>query len=57
MCLFALDKAAAVPIDRHIWRVVQRHYDAKLSGKSLTDKIAQQAETVVQKAFGPYAGW
>lgn len=42
MCLMALDKAEAVPVDTHVWRIAQQRYGAVLGGRSLTPRAHQE---------------
>lgn len=42
MCLMALDKPQAVPIDTHILQVAVKHYGVKVHSKSLTHKVYSQ---------------
>lgn len=57
ICLFALDKDEAVPVDTHIRQVAVRYFMPELKTKTITpagyDKIVQ----VFWKMFGSYAGW
>lgn len=57
ICLFALDKTQAVPVDTHVWRIAQQHYGFKPSGKSLTPKTMAQVEDSMRNVFGEYCGW
>ena len=57
VCLFALDKNGAVPVDVHIWRIAQTVYAPDLAGKSLTPANYARAVQSFQDRFGPYAGW
>ena len=47
VCLFALDKHAAIPVDTHVWQLAVEHYTPGLEGKSLTPRVMNEAETVV----------
>ncbi|KAK9811557.1 hypothetical protein WJX72_005824 [[Myrmecia] bisecta] len=38
ICLFALDKTEAIPVDTHVWQLAIRYYTPNLKGKSLTKK-------------------
>ena len=33
VCLFALDKAEAIPVDTHVWQLATRFYAPKLKGE------------------------
>ena len=35
ICLFALDKHEAIPVDTHVWQVSTRYYTPHLKGKTL----------------------
>ncbi len=35
ICLFALDKHEAIPVDTHVWQVSTRYYTPNLKGKTL----------------------
>ncbi|MBC8102056.1 MAG: hypothetical protein H7Z41_05650 [Cytophagales bacterium] len=56
VCLFALDKDDAIPVDVHIWRVAAR-YNPDLVGKSLTAANYALATQAFHDRFGPLAGW
>lgn len=32
MCLFSLDKHAAIPVDTHVWQLAARYYTPHLKG-------------------------
>ena len=34
MCLFSLDKHAAIPVDTHVWQLAARYYTPHLRGES-----------------------
>ncbi|MCL5960591.1 MAG: 8-oxoguanine DNA glycosylase [Chloroflexi bacterium] len=57
VCLFALDKDEAVPVDLHIWRVTQKLYRPDFRGRSLTPKIYETVGDYWRERFGRYAGW
>ncbi|NWX80672.1 OGG1 lyase, partial [Alca torda] len=42
VCLMALDKAEAVPVDTHVWRIARQRYGAVLGGRSLTPRAHQE---------------
>lgn len=42
MCLFALDKHSAVPVDTHVWQLALRYYAPHLKGKTLTPKLMRE---------------
>uniref|UniRef100_A0A8C4QVS3 Uncharacterized protein n=1 Tax=Eptatretus burgeri TaxID=7764 RepID=A0A8C4QVS3_EPTBU len=46
VCLMALDKTDAVPIDTHVWQIAQRDYPA-----------CRAHGDFFRELWGPYAGW
>ncbi|XP_030278144.1 N-glycosylase/DNA lyase [Sparus aurata] len=59
VCLMSLDKAAAVPIDTHVWQIAKRDYNytSGTAQKSITDKLHRDIGDFFRKLWGPYAGW
>ncbi|KAH8018661.1 hypothetical protein HPB51_009650 [Rhipicephalus microplus] len=58
VCLMALDKTEAVPIDVHVWRMATRHYLPHLKSlKNLSAVAYKEIGDHFRKRFGPYAGW
>ncbi|MCS6950862.1 MAG: hypothetical protein NZ520_10420 [bacterium] len=57
VCLLSLDKPQAIPVDTHVWQIVQRHYLPELRGRSLTDRVYRQVGEFFRTRFGEYAGW
>ncbi|NXU55183.1 OGG1 lyase, partial [Turnix velox] len=57
VCLMALDKAEAVPVDTHVWRIARERYGAVLSGRSLTPRAHQEIGDFFRGLWGPHAGW
>ncbi|NXL55159.1 OGG1 lyase, partial [Chordeiles acutipennis] len=57
VCLMALDKAEAVPVDTHVWRVARERYGVMQDGKSLTPRAHQQIGDFFRGLWGPRAGW
>ncbi|GAB0194494.1 N-glycosylase/DNA lyase isoform X1 [Grus americana] len=57
VCLMALDKAEAVPVDTHIWRIARERYGAVLGGRSLTPRAHQEIGDFFRGLWGPRAGW
>ncbi|HLK61069.1 MAG TPA: DNA glycosylase [Chthonomonadaceae bacterium] len=57
ICLFALDKDAAVPIDTHIRKIGARLFLPELADKSLTPRNYAAFADAYRDRFGPYAGW
>ena len=57
VCLFALDKDGAIPVDTHIWRIAVTRYAPELAGKSLTSANYARVTQAFHDRFGPLAGW
>ncbi|NWS68672.1 OGG1 lyase, partial [Crotophaga sulcirostris] len=57
VCLMALDKAEAVPVDTHVWRIARQRYGAAVGGKSLTPRAHQEIGDFFRGLWGPRAGW
>lgn len=38
----ALDKAEAVPVDTHVWRIARQRYGMELGGRSITPRAHQE---------------
>ncbi|KFO79849.1 N-glycosylase/DNA lyase, partial [Cuculus canorus] len=57
VCLMALDKAEAVPVDTHVWRIARQRYGAALGGKSLTPRAHQEIGDFFRGLWGSHAGW
>ena len=57
VCLFALDKDGAIPVDTHIWRIARTRYARDLAGKSLTTGSYARVTEAFHERFGPLAGW
>ncbi|NXG45040.1 OGG1 lyase, partial [Psilopogon haemacephalus] len=57
VCLMALDKAEAVPVDTHVWRIARQRYGAVLGGRSLTPRAHQEIGDFFRGLWGSYAGW
>ncbi|BDA51122.1 N-glycosylase/DNA lyase at N-terminal half [Coccomyxa sp. Obi] len=57
VCLFALDKHAAIPVDTHVWQLATRFYTPHLKGKTLTKPLMSAVEAALQDRFGSHAGW
>uniref|UniRef100_A0A8B9QJS3 DNA-(apurinic or apyrimidinic site) lyase n=1 Tax=Apteryx owenii TaxID=8824 RepID=A0A8B9QJS3_APTOW len=53
VCLMALDKAEAVPVDTHVWQIARQHY--ALQG--LTHSPSLSAGDFFRGLWGSYAGW
>ncbi|XP_077180970.1 N-glycosylase/DNA lyase [Paroedura picta] len=59
VCLMSLDKAAAVPVDTHIWQVAKRYYGQELGmgARSVTERVHREIGNFFRSLWGPYAGW
>lgn len=57
ICLFALDKAEAIPVDTHVWQLAVRRYAPRLAGKTLSAKLHPAVQAAFVDRFGPHAGW
>ncbi|KAM4643685.1 N-glycosylase/DNA lyase isoform 2-T2 [Discoglossus pictus] len=59
VCLMALDKTEAVPVDTHVWQIAKRDYLPELGQgkKSLTDRVYKEIGSYFYDLWGPYAGW
>ncbi len=57
ICLFSLDKHAAVPVDTHVRQVAERLFLFETTGKSLTPTVYQAIRDAYISRFGEYAGW
>ncbi|XP_053326074.1 N-glycosylase/DNA lyase [Spea bombifrons] len=59
VCLMALDKAEAVPVDTHVWQIAKRDYLPQLGqgNKTLTDRVYKEIGGYFRNLWGPYAGW
>ncbi|MEN6521301.1 MAG: DNA glycosylase [Armatimonadota bacterium] len=57
ICLFALDKDEAVPVDTHIRQVAVRYFMPELKAKTITPAAYNKIVQVFWELFGIYAGW
>lgn len=57
ICLFALDKDEALPVDTHIRQIAVRLFAPELAGKSLTPTVYARIESAFRDRFGSTAGW
>jgi N-glycosylase/DNA lyase len=57
ICLFALDKDEAAPVDRHIQRIACALFRRDLEGRSLTPAVYEALAAACRERFGAYAGW
>jgi N-glycosylase/DNA lyase len=56
VCLFAMRKDQAVPVDTHVWQLTTDRYLRNLKGKSLTPSTYAQVINYYQSHFEK-AGW
>ncbi|KAM6300833.1 N-glycosylase/DNA lyase [Aegotheles albertisi] len=57
VCLMALDKAEAVPVDTHVWHIARQRYGVTVGGRSLTPRTHQEIGDFFRGLWGPRAGW
>jgi hypothetical protein len=57
ICLFALDKHDAIPVDTHVWDLATRHYAPHLAKQTLTPKLHGEVQAAFVERFGAHAGW
>ena len=57
ICLFALNKDGAIPVDTHIWRIARARYAPELAGNSLTPANYAKVTAAFHAHFGLMAGW
>ncbi|MHB1460872.1 MAG: DNA glycosylase [Armatimonadota bacterium] len=57
VCLFALDKPGAIPVDTHVWQIARRDYGLFPDAKSITPKIYVGIGDFFRERFGDHAGW
>jgi 3-methyladenine DNA glycosylase/8-oxoguanine DNA glycosylase len=57
VCLFSLDKHAAVPVDVHVWNLAVRDYLPHLAGRALTKPLHAVVAQAFVDRFGEHAGW
>ncbi|KAM4044716.1 N-glycosylase/DNA lyase isoform 2-T3 [Anomaloglossus baeobatrachus] len=59
VCLMALDKPEAVPVDTHVWQIAKRDYlpQLGLGNKTLTERVYREIGDYFRSLWGPYAGW
>ncbi|XP_078008311.1 N-glycosylase/DNA lyase isoform X2 [Phascolarctos cinereus] len=60
VCLMALDKPQAVPVDVHVWHIARRDYSWQPTSKgqkSLSQKASKELGDFFRSLWGPYAGW
>lgn len=57
ICLFALDKDEAIPVDTHVRQIAVERFVPHLAGKSLTPRVYRAISDAFQARFGAFAGW
>jgi N-glycosylase/DNA lyase len=57
VCLFALDKDEAVPVDTHIRQLAERLWMPELEAKSITESVCNRIVDEFTKRYGSLAGW
>ena len=57
VCLFALGKDEAVPVDTHIRQLTQRLFLPDIRAKSVTQPLYRRISEFFRQHFGRYAGW
>ncbi|XP_074140110.1 N-glycosylase/DNA lyase isoform X2 [Sminthopsis crassicaudata] len=60
VCLMALDKPQAVPVDVHVWQIACRDYGwqpASPGQRSLSQKAGKELGDFFRSLWGPHAGW
>ncbi len=57
VCLFALNKDEAVPVDTHIRQIAHKLFLPELKTKTLTDGVYRCITNVFSQRYGKYAGW
>jgi len=64
VALFSCDQLSAVPIDTHMYQLVQKHYgmkskstSANKDNKAINAKLYEEIGEIFRDRFGTYAGW
>ncbi|XP_066100901.1 N-glycosylase/DNA lyase isoform X1 [Saccopteryx bilineata] len=60
ICLMALDKPQAVPVDVHMWQIAQRDYSwhpTTTQAKGPSPQANKELGNFFRSLWGPYAGW
>ncbi|KAM7063520.1 N-glycosylase/DNA lyase isoform 1-T1 [Molossus nigricans] len=60
ICLMALDKPQAVPVDVHVWQIAQRDYSwhpTTTQAKGPSPQANKELGNFFRSLWGPYAGW
>jgi len=56
ICLYALDKQEAAPIDTHVWQAASRLYFPEWAGQAMTDLKRRAVGDLLRGRFGVLAG-
>ncbi len=57
VCLFALGKDEAVPVDTHIWAVARELFGAQVPTRTLTPATYETISRLFLDRYGIFAGW
>ncbi|XP_004274856.1 N-glycosylase/DNA lyase isoform X5 [Orcinus orca] len=57
ICLMALDKPQAVPVDVHVWQIAQCDYSWHPTTKGPSPQANKELGSFFRSLWGPYAGW
>lgn len=57
VCLFALDKDEAAPVDTHVRQLAHRLFLPDMNAKSITDSVYRRIRAEFAARYGRYAGW
>ncbi|XP_048212215.1 N-glycosylase/DNA lyase [Perognathus longimembris pacificus] len=60
VCLMALDKPQAVPVDVHVWQIARRDYGWRPTtsrAKGPSPQANEELGNFLRRRWGPYAGW
>lgn len=57
VCLFALNKDEAVPVDTHVRQLTARLYQPRIGAKTVTPSLYERIADCLRRRFGQYAGW
>lgn len=57
VCLFALDKDEAVPVDTHVRQLAHRLFLPDMKARSITDGVYRRIVEAFAERYGQYAGW
>ena len=52
ICLFALDKHEAIPVDTHVWQLAVRYYTPHLKGETPNVLVGAPTHVLSQELFG-----